>query len=761
MSGIPAQDSSALSPLDFAVGRVGAVGKVGAVGAVVAVGTVGGAQILVPAQSGAGSTVLPATAGAAGSAGSIDEQLANAKLGAGSSLYRALRWKHEPTARHCLRVALACASWAQRLAIDPEQRDALEFAALLHDVGKIGIPDAILTKPASLSAPEWALMRGHWLMGQEMLRGLCNHRQALDILSSTRCWYDGSRSDNGLRGDGLPLGARMLAIADAFDSLTNHQAYRSAKSHEEAFEELARNAGGQFDPTLVKMFRETQVALDPELPLMAANRWLRSVDPEAFESRWGLSQFATPAPLVAPLFQAKLLENMYDAVTFIDRHLRVIHWNHGAERLTGLAASTVFQGQWTPTLLGLRDEHGKPIADADCPVAFALRTGVHWLRRLSIVGRRGREIAVDAQLVPVVDELGVTQGLSLLMHDVSPEISLEERCQDLQVQASQDPLTQVGNRAEFDRVHRSWVAGYDGSRLPFCLIIADIDRFKSINDTFGHPAGDKVIQNFADTLRGLCRTGDLVARYGGEEFAVLCHNCDKSEAARRAEEMRAAFAAMKHEPLGGRRVTSSFGVTEIQAGDSPETMVRRADRALYEAKDGGRNRVETIGGGGDGIASEARVRHLRTRRQGNSLQIEQELVSQAPIEQTLEKLRGFIADHDAQIVEASANYVALRLGKRRLPTDRGAERSIMLLLDVKVARESTAAGPTGANDRTCIHVRIRPEKARERRRHEVSQAARQLLASFRSYLMVEPSSPPEETTVLGRARQIVQAWFDR
>jgi diguanylate cyclase (GGDEF)-like protein len=590
-------------------------------------------------------------------------------------------------------------------------------------------------------------------------------------MAASRFWYDGSRSDSGLHGDGLPLGARMLAIADAFDAITTRQVYRAARTRDEALDELARNAGKQFDPKLVKLFREAQLSLQPELPAQAASRWLKSLDPAVIDARWR-TEPAVPAAAggIAPLFQSKLLENMYDAVAFIDHRLRVIHWNRGAERLTGLTAATMFQSRWAPSLVGMRDEHGKAIGDDDCPVAFALRTGVHWLRRLSITGRRGREISVDAQLVPVVGEDGVTQGLSLLLHDVSPEITLEERCQDLQAQASRDPLTQVANRAEFDRVQLRWLSEHGPGKPPFSLIIADIDLFKRVNDTFGHPAGDVVIQNFADTLRTLCRPGDLVARYGGEEFAVLCHDCDNAAAARRAEEMRAAFAEMKHEPLGSRRVTASFGVTEIQAGDSPETMLRRADRALYEAKDRGRDRVEALGAGADASFFQARIRRQR-RRHGGEMLIEQEFLSEAPLEHTLEKLRGFIADHDAQVLEASSHVVALRLGRRRAAAEGGSlDRSVMFLLDLKVSAEAKAgspgdkAGSPGESDRpprTHIHVRLRPEKDRERRRAEVAQHGRELLSSFRAYLMLEADESPRGGGLLDQARNLVHAWFDR
>ena len=125
---------------------------------------------------------------------------------------------------------------------------------------------------------------------------------------------------------------------------------------------------------------------------------------------------------------------------------------------------------------------------------------------------------VDLHAVPVVDKDGTTHGATIVLHDASPEASLEQRCQSLHERATKDPLTQVANRAEFDRTLEMFVAAHLERRLPCSLVICDIDHFKKINDTYGHPAGDEALKSFAALLKGYCRPGDLVARYGGEEF---------------------------------------------------------------------------------------------------------------------------------------------------------------------------------------------------------------------------------------------------
>ena len=181
--------------------------------------------------------------------------LVEARLGIASSLFTAMRWKHEPTAQHCLRVALCCSGWAELMGLPDELRDDLELAALLHDVGKIGVLDSILGKPGTLNAARSGdhglpLADGRADSARQLRLGSeCSRRSA-----TLARWFDGTRGGCDSRGDELPLGSRMLAIVDAFDSMTTDQVYRRAMSVQRAFDELYRCAGTQFDPDLVTVF---------------------------------------------------------------------------------------------------------------------------------------------------------------------------------------------------------------------------------------------------------------------------------------------------------------------------------------------------------------------------------------------------------------------------------------------------------------------------------------------------------------------------
>jgi diguanylate cyclase (GGDEF)-like protein len=695
-----------------------------------------------------------------------DNQLVQVRLGVASSLFTALQCKHATTAAHALRVAFSSSAWALRMGLQPQRRDAIEIAALLHDAGVIGVPDQILSKPGALDSDEAAIMARSRQMSLEILRQSCSCPEILDIVEHVGARYDGSHGAFRLCGKEIPLGARMITIVEAFDAMTTDRVYRPAMPQERAMMELFDCAGGQFDPELVREFAEFHQGDQSELRREVAGRWLHSLDSQQADSYWQLSCVPTPRgqPGIDTLFQSKLLENMYDAVVFIDAASQVTLWNRGAERLTGISGRSISQRQWHPGLLKMADEKGQSIGQTDCPVTCASRSGVQSLRRLTIWGRTGRPIAVDTHAIPVMTEEGAPLGVILLFHDASSETSLEQRCQRLHEKSTKDPLTQVANRAEFDRVHALFVAAHQQQQVPCSLMICDLDRFKDVNDTYGHQAGDEVIKCLAALLKNSCRPGDLVARYGGEEFVVLCADCDNAASTRRAELVRAKLARIQQPKLGGRPTTVSFGVTEIQPGDTPETMLRRADRALLMAKAKGRNTVVQLGTGSGIDWTEKEADSAPAKKAPPQQSLEQVLVTPVPVKMAIEKLRGFVADHQAKIVKVDGNRIRLEIddlppSRLRRLTDRPVTFGIELRFEEERLQKDTSDVSSGGLLRTRIRVIITPRRNRDRRRSDVAERARQVLVSFRSYLIATEEEPLPSPGALRRAKRILAPWM--
>jgi diguanylate cyclase (GGDEF)-like protein len=174
--------------------------------------------------------------------------------------------------------------------------------------------------------------------------------------------------------------------------------------------------------------------------------------------------------------------------------------------------------------------------------------------------------------------------------EMDRRLELQELARDLKFQATTDPLTGVSNRLQFDQALANEMLRSERYKTPLALVLYDIDRFKEINDTFGHQTGDKVLIELAQFVSARIRSTDLLVRWGGEEFVLMLPGTDSRMAYLVAEKLRGDMGQVQCE--GVQTVTCSFGVTQYVSGDTAETFIARADAALYRAKINGRNRVE-------------------------------------------------------------------------------------------------------------------------------------------------------------------------
>src|SRR5256714_3507434 len=170
------------------------------------------------------------------------------------ALITALETRDSETHGHSERVVAFSLRLGRELKLGEEQLRSLEFGSLLHDIGKIGVPDAILRKPAALSESEWVRMREHPLHGQKILSGIEFLEGAARVVAQHHEKWDGTGYPLGLRGEQIDLNARIFAVADAFDAITSDRVYRRGRSYEEAVAELLAFAGRQFDPSVVEAF---------------------------------------------------------------------------------------------------------------------------------------------------------------------------------------------------------------------------------------------------------------------------------------------------------------------------------------------------------------------------------------------------------------------------------------------------------------------------------------------------------------------------
>ena len=175
------------------------------------------------------------------------------------ALTRALDLRDTETEEHSMRVTQYSLTIGRAMGLSPEQLAALELGALLHDVGKIGIPDAILRKPGPLNEEEWTIMRRHPKLGHEILHGVDFLEPSLPVVLYHHERWDGNGYPSGLAGEAIPLAARIFAIADAFDAITSSRPYKKAQPISFAVEAIQTASNKQFDPAVVETFLHTPI----------------------------------------------------------------------------------------------------------------------------------------------------------------------------------------------------------------------------------------------------------------------------------------------------------------------------------------------------------------------------------------------------------------------------------------------------------------------------------------------------------------------
>ncbi|HQS67947.1 MAG TPA: diguanylate cyclase [Sulfuricurvum sp.] len=207
-----------------------------------------------------------------------------------------------------------------------------------------------------------------------------------------------------------------------------------------------------------------------------------------------------------------------------------------------------------------------------------------WSGEMEVLKKNGENVWMDAVISPHLDEKNEVISYTAIYHDITDKKRIE-------LLSITDPLTKLYNRQKFNEVCEQMLMRQHWTQeSTFGLLIADVDHFKNVNDTYGHQVGDTVLIAMADTLTDAIRTSDILARWGGEEFVILLPDVDMEKATLVADKYRQAIEQLNIPEVGS--ITASFGVTVFSKGDTQETMMHRADVGLYRAKKNGRNRVE-------------------------------------------------------------------------------------------------------------------------------------------------------------------------
>ncbi|MBI3862210.1 MAG: diguanylate cyclase [Planctomycetia bacterium] len=563
------------------------------------------------------------------------------------------------TVQHSRRVSKLAVGIARHLRWEEPALRKLEVAALLHDIGKIGVPDAVLFKPGKLSHDEADLMALHHRVSVNLLQAARVDSEVIQIISQSRDFSCGAARGPGIAPAALHQGARILSVADAYDSLRSDLPYHKAKSHDDTVKILQENTGTQFDGNVINALARWagKCGLNKCRDYQAEHR-PPETGPAAVDS-----PEAADAEMLSRIFShLYLLENQYDAFYLVDADQQFIVWNEGAERLVGQPAERLIDRPWTSRTICYADDNGREIDDDELPLREALTSGQPVARKVKILNAAGRWTEVELQSIPLIDESGHQRGAAELLRDTSRRDLAPHEYREKQRAAGRDALTGVANRTELKAQISQLLdtAVKEDWQYHFGLIFVEIDHFKQINDRFGHEIGDRVLIETARLLQQETYSGEIVGRHDGGQFMIVCPSTGGEQAAQRADRIHLALRNLHLEELEEWALTGSFGVTQATSGDTVEGLLNRADKALYLATHAGRNQSVYLS---PNELSEPLLRENEAGSDQGTFEFQTQFLSCTAAEMIVFKLGGFVREVEARVLEVSAERVRLRLGR--------------------------------------------------------------------------------------------------
>jgi len=521
------------------------------------------------------------------------------------------------------------AALARAVGLREEEVECVRTAALLHDIGKLAVPDHILAKPGPLTDDERGKMRTHAAVGAALIAGVPFPFPVASLVGSHHERWDGKGYPAGLRGTDIPLGARILTVVDYFTAITSDRPFNRAMPVEEAVNVLWQEAGNALDPDVVTRYVEI-------LPsLREADFQARFADPaEEAAGATGAAPVAHPdrarpggagssAALDGIAEANQELYGLYEVAATMGTSLGV------ADSMAVIASKLGKLVPFTTCALFLYDE---PNGVARCRAA----TGAGQKAFLGLMVREGqglvgRAIAsrecvtsgdpsadLDATR-PDLAEAGLKSGMvcplmiggtvrgALALYHTMPGYFTDDH-RRLVLRTSSQIAAVVNNAAIFEQTREDAVTdsltGLPNTRFLYAhagreiaraarlgssvsLVLLDLDNLKPINDSFGHQAGNRALCEVAAVLRGAIRPYDICVRYGGDEFIVLLSDCGADQAELKRLELQKAVEAMPFsvgELLRVRLSISAGSAVFPLDGDTYEALLQVADGRMYDDK---------------------------------------------------------------------------------------------------------------------------------------------------------------------------------
>jgi len=280
-------------------------------------------------------------------------------------------------------------------------------------------------------------------------------------------------------------------------------------------------------------------------------------------------------------------------VYFVDRDRRITYWNKGAERITGYKSSQTIGRHCRDNILNHITANGTQLCLTNCPLAASMEDGKPREAEVFLHHHDGHRMPVIVRASPIRNKDGEIIGAVESFSNNEKVIQTRRQVDELRQSVFTDPLTGVGNRRQLEeRLYATKIEVERGVGIAG-LIFIDIDKFKNINDTYGHEVGDKILLMVVRTLKHNLRATDLLGRWGGDEFMAIIQDVqDLSTLQDVAKKLRVMVESSRLDLETVRlSVTISIGATLIQAGETSENFFQRADQLMYKSKQAGRNQI--------------------------------------------------------------------------------------------------------------------------------------------------------------------------
>lgn len=543
------------------------------------------------------------------------------------TLALAIDAKHQPTFGHVKRVQAYALGIAERMRIDnKEDHEVLKMASLLHDIGKLAIPEYILSKPGQLTDSERARMKRYVEIGANLLEPIGFPDPVVPIIRHRHEHYNGTGYPLGLKMDEIPLGSRILAVADAFETLTTHRPYRQPLTVEQALASIERESGTSYDPEVVKAFSSIAAKLVQDVSQLDISKHGNTSCPQPTldspeeRKEWlrkkGFGEISSTHREVYTLYEiyqtvGKSL-NAEATMTVICEKLKsllpfstcVVYLKDkngdaiypamvAGDHIESINKVKINMGEG---LTGYAVAFNQPVVNADPTEDFQSIPSSHKPRQLinslifplkaesNAFGAIALYAAVRGKETYSEDHIRLMETIStqaaVSLHNALSFESYEEN-------SLTDPLTGLPNCRFMFKTFEQNVEKAERLKEKMVILVMDLNNFKSINDQYGHKVGDDVLIKVSRILQGEMRKYDTCIRYGGDEFVAFLYNADREMSERVVARIKKSIQSLVVRVGSGRevRLGISIGMSLYpEDGCELNQLFTVADSQMYNDK---------------------------------------------------------------------------------------------------------------------------------------------------------------------------------